>query len=230
MQSETNMEREEIQTKKPSVFGMVFSPVEQFERMKEKPVIWLPLIALSIISMIVTILVTLNLEVDYGSMSGIEMTPDEIAVMETINLVTAILGGLLGTPISYVIFALILYGISRIAKSKVGFKQMFSLVIFVSFISVIGQVINQSIIIAIGGDPVVYLTSLNSFIEAKGALGGILSGIEVFSIWYYILLGIGLVKVANLSKAAAYTITIIFYLIMLIIAAISGVFQGMSPF
>lgn len=228
MKNRTNLENEIIQMKKPSLLGMVFSPLEQFKRIKEQPVIWMPLIILSIVSMIIAIFVTLNLEIEYGDIYGLEMRDDEIIVMKAIHLVTAIFGGLLGTPISYAMFALILFGITRVVKSKVRFKQMLSLIIFVSFISMIGQVINQLIIVAMEGNPAVYMTSLNGFIGAKGALGGILGIIEVFSIWYYLLLGIGLVKVANLSKSAAYIILITFFIITLMIAAINGIFQGIS--
>ncbi|WP_229078661.1 hypothetical protein [Bacillus paralicheniformis] len=32
------------QVKKPSLFGIITSPVRQFERMRERPAIWLPMI------------------------------------------------------------------------------------------------------------------------------------------------------------------------------------------
>ncbi|MBM7603529.1 hypothetical protein JOC75_001499 [Metabacillus crassostreae] len=226
MQNETIIGRETIRIKKPTLYGMIFSPREQFERIKAGPVIWLPLILLSIVSMCVAIFVTLNIDIEYGAVYGLELTDDEISVMKAINLVLATLGGLLGAPISYAIFALILLGISRMIKAEVGYKQLFSLIIYVSFISMIGQVINQFFIMMIDGNPAVYLTSLNGFIRANGVLGGMLGVIEVFSIWYYILLGIGLVKVANISKPVAYTIMVIFFIITLIVAAINGLFQG----
>jgi hypothetical protein len=222
------MEEETVQTKKPSLFGMIFSPGKQFERIREKPVIWLPLILLSLLSMIVAIFVTMN--IDYAAISGMEMSAEEEEMTKIFAVIVGALGGLFGTPISYLIFGGILFGIAKIAKSTVTFKQMFSLMIFVSFISMIGQILNQLIIVAIDGDPYIMLTSLNSFIGAKGALGAVLGVIEVFSIWYYILLAIGLVKVANLSKPAAYIITIVFFSLSLIIAAISGALEGLAQF
>lgn len=222
------MEQETIQNKKPSLFGMIFSPGEQFERIREKPVIWLPLILLSILAMIVAIFVTMN--IDYAAISGMEMSAEEEEMTKIFAVVVGALGGLIGTPISYLIFGGILFGIAKIAKSSVTFKQMFSLMIFISFISMIGQILNQLIIVAIDGDPYIMLTSINSFIGAEGALGAVLGVIEVFSIWYYILLAIGLIKVARLSKPVAYIITIVFFSISLIIAAISGAFEGLTQF
>lgn len=221
------MEQETIQTKKPSLFGMIFQPGEQFERIREKPVIWLPLILLSLLAAVVAILAALN--VDYSTIPGMGgIGEDEIAITRMFSIIFGGLGGLFGTPIGFVIFGGILLGISKLVKSPVTFKQMFSLMIFTSFISMIGQLLNQLLIFAIGSDPSVMLTSINSFIGAKGALGAVLGAIEVFNIWYYILLGLGLVKVAQLSKPAAYIITVIFFILGLILAAASGALEGLT--
>ncbi|WP_026560550.1 Yip1 family protein [Bacillus sp. J37] len=223
------MEQETIQTKKPSLFGMIFQPGEQFERMREKPTIWLPLIILSILGALVGVLAALN--VDYATMPGMEGMPaDQIEISKMFGIIFGGIGALFGTPIGYLIVGGILFGITKIAKSPVTFKQMFSLIIFTSFISAIGQLLNQLIIYAIGSHSMVMVTSLNSFVGAEGVLGGILGAIEVFQIWYYILLGIGLVKVAQLSKPAAYTITIIFFVLGLIFAAASGALEGLAQF
>ncbi|PMC35144.1 YIP1 family protein [Bacillus sp. UMB0899] len=223
------MEQETVQSKKPSLFGMIFQPGEQFERMREKPVIWLPLIILSILGAVVGVLAGLN--VDYATVPGMEGMPaEQIEMSKMFGVIFGGIGALFGTPIGFVIFAAILFGITKIAKSPITFKQMFSLILFTSFISTIGQVLNQLIIYAIGSDPTVMLTSINSFIGAEGVMGGVLSTIEVFNIWYYILLGIGLVKVAQISKPAAYTITIIFFALGLIVAVVSGALEGLAQF
>jgi len=221
------MEQETVKTKKPSIFGMIFQPGEQFERIREKPVIWLPLILLSFLGAVVALLTALN--VDYSTISGMEgIGEDEIAFTKMISIILGGLGGLFGTPLGLLIFSGILLGISKLVKSPVTFKQMFSLMIFTSFISMVGQLLNQLIIYAIGLDPTVMLTSINSFIRAEGALGAVLGAFEVFNIWYYILLGLGLVKVAQLSKPAAYTITVIFFILGLIVAAASGALEGLT--
>lgn len=221
------MDQETIQTKKPSLFGMIFQPEEQFERIREKPVIWLPLIIISLLGTVIAVLAAFN--VDYSTVPGMEGMPaDQIELSKMFGIIFGGIGALFGTPIGFLIFGGILFGITKIAKSPVTFKQMFSLIIFTSIISTIGQLLNQLIIYAIGSDPTVMLTSINSFIGAEGALGAVLGAIEVFNIWYYILLGLGLVKVAQLSKPAAYTITVIFFILGLIVAAASGALEGLT--
>ncbi|MBZ5748796.1 MULTISPECIES: Yip1 family protein [Metabacillus] len=220
------MEQETVQVQKPSLFGMIFSPGEQFERMRERPVIWWPLILVTILMTAVAVLTALG--TDYSAVPGMEMSAEDQEMMKIFGAVGAGVAGFFGTPISFLIFGLILWGIAKIAKSNVTFKQMFSLMIFISFITMIGQLLNQLIILAIAGDPTILLTSLNSFVGATGILGAVLGTIEVFSIWYYILLALGLIKVAMLSKPVALTITIIFFAIGIGIAAITGAFEGLT--
>lgn len=220
------MEQETVQVQKPSLFGMIFSPGEQFERMRERPIIWWPLILVTILMTAVAVLTALG--TDYSAVPGMEMSAEDQEMMKIFGAVGAGVAGFFGTPISFLIFGLILWGIAKIAKSNVTFKQMFSLMIFISFITMIGQLLNQLIILAIAGDPTILLTSLNSFVGATGILGAVLGTIEVFSIWYYILLALGLIKVAMLSKPVALTITIIFFAIGIGIAAITGAFEGLT--
>ncbi|MGM7720179.1 Yip1 family protein [Metabacillus sp. Hm71] len=222
------MEQETIQRKKPSIFGMIFSPGEQLERIRERPVIWLPLILLTLVMTIIAVFSALN--IDYSAMPGMEMSAEEEQMAKIFGVVGAGLVGFFGTPIGYLFFGLIFWAIAKVAKSDATFKQMFSLMIFTSIITTIGQILNQLIIFAIDGDPMIMLTSLNSLVGADGVLGAVLSTFEVFSIWYYIVLGMGLVKVAKLSKPAAVIITIVFFVLGIIIAAIGGAFEGMTQF
>ncbi|MDQ0231359.1 Yip1 family protein [Metabacillus malikii] len=206
------MENETIQTKKPSLFGMVFSPGEQFERIREKPVIWVPLIILTILGVIIGGLAAFN--VDYTQLpNGDQIRGDEAQLAKSFGIGFGIIGTLIAVPIGFLFQAAIYFVASKIAKSAVTFKQMFSTILFASFISTIGSTLNFVIVMLIDGDPAIILTSLNSVVNAEGALGALLGMIEVFAIWYYILLGMGLVKVAKLSKPAAVTIVIIFFIL-----------------
>lgn len=65
--------------------------------------------------MIVAIFVTMN--IDYAAISGMEMSAEEEEMTKIFAVVIGTLGGLIGTPISYLIFGGILFGIAKIAKS-----------------------------------------------------------------------------------------------------------------
>ncbi|MBO1514551.1 YIP1 family protein [Metabacillus sp. BG109] len=109
------MEQETIQKKKPSLFGMVFSPGIQFERIREMPVIWVPLILFTVIMTIVSAITVLN--VDYSTVSGMEMSPEELEMAKTFGIAGAAVVGFFVTPITYLFFALVFWGIAKIAKS-----------------------------------------------------------------------------------------------------------------
>ena len=86
---------------------------------------------------------------------------------------------LIGTPIGILISALIMFLITKLAQKDTTFRQLFSLNTYIMFISGIGQLLNALIRLAIGGDPVVFVTSLGSLVEAEGMTAGILGGIEL---------------------------------------------------
>ncbi|MGG3804874.1 Yip1 family protein [Metabacillus fastidiosus] len=219
--------------KKPSLFGMVFSPNEQFERIRERPVIWIPFIIVTLIGLAAAVIGVLGID-SSAQVNQLGLPAEEAAAMETSMKVGMIIGGLFLAPIVVLFSTVIYFAIAKIAKSEVTFKKMLSLNIFIYFIVGIGQIINTAIIVAINSDPKIMLTSLNSFVGAGGALGGILSSIEIFGIWTTVLSAFGLHKVAGLSKTASWTIAIVIFIIGLIIGAIGGaaneMIEGMSQF
>jgi hypothetical protein len=215
------MAEKKIQLKKPALIGMIVNPNEQFKRIQNSPIIWYPLIILSLISMVVTIFVAIT--IDYIPSFG--MTEKDIEHAKMVGMIVGALSTLIGLPVSYVLYAVILWWIAKKAKSSVTFKQMFSFIIFISFIRVIGQCINQMIIVSINGNQDHLLTSLNYYVGAHGVLGEIFGVIELFSILFYILLSVGLIKLAKLSNRMSISISIISFSLLLILAAINGVIE-----
>ncbi|MED4532761.1 Yip1 family protein [Metabacillus fastidiosus] len=222
-----------IVEKKPSLFGMIFSPSEQFERIRERPVIWIPFIIVTLIGLAAAVIGVLGID-SSAQINQLGLPAEEAAEIEASMKVGMIIGGIFLAPIAVLFSTVIYFAIAKIAKSEVTFKKMLSLNIFIYFIAGIGQLINTAIIVAINGDPKIMLTSLNSFAGADGALGGILSSIEIFGIWTTILSALGLHKVAGLSKTASWTIAIVIFIIGLIFGAIGGaaneMLEGMSQF
>ncbi|MGG3891512.1 Yip1 family protein [Metabacillus fastidiosus] len=221
--------------KKPSLFGMVFSPNEQFERIRERPVIWIPFIIVTLIGLAATIIGTLGID-SSAQLNELGFSGDEAAAMEMSMKVGTIIFGFFLAPITVLFSTIIYFAIAKIAKSQVTFKKMLSLNIFIYFIAGIGQLINTAIIAAINGDlnTMTMLTSLNSFVGAGGALGGILNSFEIFGIWSTVLSALGLHKVAGLSKTASWTIAIVIFIIGVIFLAVTGaaneMFEGMNQF
>src|SRR3954470_21093126 len=91
---------EEVKAKNPSIWGMIWSPTEQFERIKERPKIWG---ALGIVTVLFVIGMWLtSLGTDITGLEGI--TEEEMAAISMAGTVSTIVIGIIspifGTLIS----------------------------------------------------------------------------------------------------------------------------------
>ncbi len=215
---------EETNVQKPSIIGIITSPVEQFERMKQRPVIWGALLTVLILSMIGGWLMALGAEVP--EIEGLEAETQ--AGVTTFTKAMILVGSVVGLLFAILIYSAIYMLIAKIAQSEVTFKQLFSMNTYIMVISALSVLLNGIIIAVIGGDPEAMPTSLGSLISTEGAMAGFWDRIEVFSIWVIILSALGLQKVAGFSKALAWTVAIAFFVISIIFAMIAAAMNGMA--
>lgn len=204
---------------KPSLFGMIFSPTEQLQRIKAKPLIWGAMGIISILSAIASYFMTsaISYQEQFSEFQDLEM------LMKISNAI----GGLF-VPIFSVLFSSFIYWIIiKIARSETMFKQLFSMNTYIMFIYVLGELLNGILTPLLNGDGMTYITSLASIVDAEGATLGLLRSIEVFTIWGVILSAFGLHIVGNLSKRAAWIISIVFYVLFAIISIIGASFESM---
>ncbi|OIJ21694.1 hypothetical protein BKP45_02950 [Anaerobacillus alkalidiazotrophicus] len=210
-------ERNEIILKqgKPSLFGMFLYPGEQFEKLKAKPLIFVPLLLVTLIYTLGTAIMAFGMD---SSWLLVQISPEEadlFAEMEIFMRIGILFFGLFIPIISALLFAIVFIIIAKISRSAVTFKQLFSLGIFVSVIGGIGVLFNAIMTTFFGTNPDIPFTSLALFFGEESAL---LIGIEVFSIWQLIVTVTGLRKVANFDAVLAWIATIVFYVISIIIA------------
>lgn len=192
---------------KPSLFGMITSPTEQFRRIKERPMIWG---AMGIIVVLFIIGSWLNMrEVDL--FSGMEVDEELVGLSDTFKVYGAIIGGVLGPLLGVLTVSAVFFLISKIVEVNVSFRQLFSMNTYISLITVFGLIINGGLSMLYGDLEGVFYTSLGGILNASGGLGVLFANLEVFSIWKLILTAIGLQKVAGYSKGLAWTIPIVFF-------------------
>lgn len=77
---------------------------------------------------------------------------------------------------------------------------MLSLGLFVSLISSLGLLVNGIVAFTTDVNPLYSTTSLAGIIPSDGALASVLNTFEIFSIWSFVLLAIGLHKTGGISK------------------------------
>lgn len=194
---QTNVEFENTKVKKPSLFGIITSPTVQFIRMKEKAPIGVPLICIMLIGAITGALggyISFNNPLLKNLNSSSEF---HLPVGVTIGI------GAGGALISAAIMVFIMAAIYKIFMVFMGndtpYMELVSIVIYTSVISYLGSIINCLIALALKGYSPIY-TSLAPLVGDNITIKAIAGNFDIFQIWHYIVLAVGLQIVAGLSK------------------------------
>ncbi|CEG25598.1 Yip1 family protein [Bacillus sp. B-jedd] len=217
---ETQIETD-VKKSSPSLLGIFTSPVEQFEKIRTNPKIWIPLLIVSVIYIVGMALMAMTMTVDTLIKQGVPKESAETILMGA--RIGVVATGLLSPAFGALISSAIQLLVAKIAKAEVSFRQLFSMNTHIGFISAIGLVLNMAVAAAIGLDGDTFITSIAGLL---GKQGGVLSAIEVFSIWGMILTAIGLHKTAHFPKVLAWAISIIFFLIGIGFTLIGIMLQG----
>ncbi|OAZ59494.1 Membrane protein YknW [Bacillus siamensis] len=228
---EPNLEKNNTAvTEKPSIFGVITSPVVQFKRLREHPVIGLPLLIVIILVAAGSILrgLGMNYEELLTSSSLDGLTDDQIEMTKTIAKFGSIFGSIFGGIIALFIVPLIYWLCVKISGGVTTYKKMLSLGLFTAFITNIGLVINGLVIYFTDAGSLYPVTSLASVIPAGDGVSVFLSAIDIFSIWSYILLALGLRYTGGISKKAGWISAIVLFVIMLLVSAVGGLLDSVA--
>jgi hypothetical protein len=226
LQKERKRMESSVRPMKPSFWGMVTSPGEQYTRIRENPVFWGPLIIAAVLGAVMMALqiffafehpelVKEMFKVPEGqpAFSPEQMKPFTIGVTAVAFLFTM--------PVSVLIGALVIWVLTMLFQGEASFRQLFSLEAHLQVFSLMGLAVNLVAVAAFGLNPQIPVTSLAGIVDAEGALLGILSSVELFIIWNTIVLAGGLQVVAGLSKGKAWTIALLMYLFHVVMTVIT---------
>lgn len=221
-------EENEVNVEKPSLLGMITDPRTQFERIRLNPKVLVPFIIVTVLTTIGMLLMMSQIDLIGDDPYFNSMGEEELMYMTIFTQITFVITGLLTPAISILISTVVYLIIAKIVKSAVSFKQLFSMATFIYIISVLSIFVNALAFLAISNpDPNLLLTSLNSLVEAEGALGAFLVSIEIFTIWGMILSAIGLQIVAKFSKGLSWGIVIGIFVIITSFSMVSIVVTDM---
>jgi len=139
------------------------------------------------------------------------------------------------TPLIILIFtsiaALLVMAVGAIVDARVRFQHLISLLMTCGMISVLQQVATVIVLKTKGLDDIQSRQQLkvplglDIFVNAGGALGGVLNYFSIFMIWYIVMLGLTYAHVAKVSKAKAFIATSPSWLIGLLFAVIGAIFS-----
>ncbi|PGU11355.1 YIP1 family protein [Bacillus cereus] len=210
---------------KPSILGMFTSPTLQFKRMKNQRNIFLPLALLIVFIIVSSALMSWNTSNNpalsmFHNKTGFTV-PKYITFFTTFGI-SAISGivALFFAPIFYKNI-MIFFGVD------INYKETFPIIIYASFVLRLGMILNGLIALSLSGYEISY-TSLGAIATDNMVLHTIAQRIDIFNIWYYILLGIGLKTITNLNKDKLIPFIIVLFIFTSLLASMAGFMQEIS--
>lgn len=214
----------------PSLLGMIWSPNEQWDRIKNNPRILIALIIVSLISVFGTTITALSMTMDMVEQIAVDlpMTLSEDQQLLMLTFMKFLIGfiGLIAPVISILIISAIHQLVTTVAKTGVKFKQLFSMNTYIYLITALGVAFNNvANYLLNASEDDSNITNLSYYVNGDGLVSVVLSNIELFSIWALILTALGLHKVAGLTKPVAWIVALFFTVIFLIFSII-GVLLG----
>jgi len=209
--------------------GSIFvSPREVAIRIGEKPYWILPLIAIIVINFVM-IYVTYPLQSEFMRKEMVEnlksrglsdeMIEGYLKITPAKRILSATIGGILGTVVIVLLASAILNVLSPLVGSKIGFKKMMAYSCYIFWISSVGSLIRGILMISKGTYDV--RTSVAAFapsLSIKSPLGVALSSLDLFTIWSVIALGIGFAELAQTTKRKSFTLIIVLWAVLIAIS------------
>ncbi|AAU22188.1 Yip1 family protein [Bacillus licheniformis] len=202
-----------IETKEPmpSLIGLITNPALQFERMKRRPAVALPMFIVFVLSVLSAYL---YISKDF---------PDTYTYFGMIIF----LWEFLKTGIYLFVSALILWLIATIGGGKTNFVTMFSLASFVGFAKIIGDVINNTVYRFANVPEGTSFTSLHDVFSAVEPYKSILGVFDIFMVWALVLAAEGLQKAGGASKRASWIAVAVLFILKFLFACFFGLFAAL---
>lgn len=206
------------------LIGVIIHPCKTMALLVEKPQIAFGFVA-TLFGTFVFYLLRFPLFKEYMRVKTINQGKQTTLSENALNRV--VIQELIATPISSVVWwfiiVLLLFGVVKLLKGEVRFKQLLSVTgyayvpVLISYvIFLFASFFTGRLLLDTSLARVVLLFSP----ELKGTfVYGFLKSIDIFGIWYFALIGLGTVYASKLSKKKVFTIVGAIYLICALLAA-----------
>ena len=212
------------------VAGIFFWPGNVMDNLAERPRIAFPFIFLPIVQL-AAMLATIpmykefirNGTVELASQKNLEMTSEQLNKTVNLAMITGPVGGAIGVVIAWVLGALILWGVIKIFKGQGSYKQILSITGYAGVITVLSTVVHVIKSNVTGVYDLLSYTSLAVLMPKMDGnfFYGMAKFLDVFSIWQYVVIAIGVAAVSKMPKKKAYLIVAAIFIIQVLYAGIT---------
>jgi hypothetical protein len=211
------------------LFRVLFSPSEVFERVRERPKFLVPALAICVIAIILSyFMLPYRAAAMASRMAEIaQQNPGAAAQAAKFQLI-----GLAFVPIGVFVLLLIVGGIlwllvTLLAGGEGKYRTLLSVATYTALPGLLLQVAGLIVLSMKGVESVSTMQDLQPALglnllapNVGGFMGGLLAGINPFSIWSMVLTAIGVQVTHKTSKGSAYTVAIVAMMIGVLIGAL----------
>lgn len=202
-----------------NLLNIIIEPGKVFQHIKEKDDWWIPFIIVVVFALIVTWVsapAIARLTAQMMAERGIERElPAAIGIIKYIFIP-------IGTLIGWLIIAVIIWTLSNLIGGNWNFIKALDLFAYSSIIGVIKQIITIIVLLMRGLQNIVTFkdlriaTGLDLFFHPENPkLYALVSGIDIFEIWIYTLVALGISEIAGVPKKKGAMVSIITFLVLL---------------
>jgi hypothetical protein len=215
-------------------FGVLFSPGEAFETLSRVPMWgWACLLGLVIvvIGSIVGLPATIHIaqvaqqaQIAQASADQQQAMRDAIGKTQGLLPVFIVVGAVIFPWVSWVITALVIMAGAAIGRGAVNFGNAWVLSVNTFIIPALGALIGNTILRLQGAENIskasdaYAIPSLAMLVHGDPKTAAVLYAFNVINIWYYVIFAMGLQRMMKMSTAAAWVTTIVFAVILALIA------------
>ncbi len=238
---------EEASVKQPGFFKRLLwvftSPGKLMENLAEKPrvLFWmifgsLPMAILYIVRMPLykeTLRKAILAQSEIYEAYGMEMTPEMVEASLPASVITGLISIPFATIIGFLLTALLFFIILKLMNGQGKYKAYLSVTVHANIITVLYTFLLIPISHITGSlhdsAPLTSLATLAPLDMAGTPFYTFLANIDIFRIWYYVLLAIGFCAVSRVKKKKVYIVTAVIFLVGLLIS-IAGISAASALF
>jgi hypothetical protein len=216
------------------VFKVLYEPGAVFERMRDKPR-WLEPLAVvfGLYLVIQLFMLPFTRVVAQAAMQEAMqrrgVAADQMPAIGPVILIFSVVAALAILTIILLLGTFVLWVSASLFGADAKFSTLFSITVHTGIVFVIQQVVTLAVLMTRGAETITGPQDLQPALGldllvpgARGFVGGLLKGINPFSIWGYWLTGLGVSITHRVSKGTGQTIAwTAFVVILIILAALS---------
>ena len=192
---------------KPSLLKMFWRPKEQFVKIASNPIMATPLIVVTVIYIMASMVKALFIRAEDLMLPG--MTAQEADMVAATAKAFTAMSGFISPVFTILLTTIIYFIILKIARKNTTFKQLFSMNTYIFMVQAVGLLINSLLMMVIDSSSGSVITSLALF----NRNWSMLHALELFTIWKFVLTAIGFHLVGQLSKSTSIILVIVLFIL-----------------